>query len=151
MHFGRPPNTELSLAAERLSSRVNLDNQQLERDLLTAKQRREQCDSRPRIKLVKKGQSSPTVSPYFGGPTESVSETPPYRALGNLAKSTNQWLALKKTLSHDEGIKALKTLTERNQVLASTLRANLSSGTLRFWDQMPAEQLRPSQPKRNLD
>ena len=81
LHFGRPPNTDLSIAAERLSTGVNLDNQQLERDLLTPEQRREQCDSRPRIKLVKKGQSSPTVSPYFGGPTESVSDTPYYRAL----------------------------------------------------------------------
>ena len=41
LHFGRPPNTELSLAAERLSTRVNLDNQQLERDLLSTEQRRE--------------------------------------------------------------------------------------------------------------
>ena len=90
LHFGRPPNTELSRAAERLSTRVNLDNQQLERDLLTTEQRREQCDSRPRIKLVKKGQSSPTVSPYFGGPTESVADTPHYRTLESLANSANQ-------------------------------------------------------------
>ena len=123
----------------------------MERDLLTAEQRREQCDSRPRIKFVKKGQSSPSVSPFFGGPTESVSETPHYRALENLAKSENQWLTLKKTLSHDEGVRALKTLTERNQVLAATIRANLSSGTLCFWNQMPTEQIRPSQPKRKLD
>ena len=91
LHFGRSTNTELSLAAERLSSRVNLDNQQLERDLFTAEQRREQCDSRPRFKFVQKGQSSPSVSPYFGGPTEFVSETPHYRALENLAQSANQW------------------------------------------------------------
>ena len=62
LHFGCPPNTELSLAAERLSSRVILDNQQLERDLLTAEQHREQCESRPRIKCSKKGHSSPSVS-----------------------------------------------------------------------------------------
>ena len=151
LHFGRPPNTELSLVAERLSTGVNLDNQQLERDLLTPEQRREQCDSRPRIKLVKKGQSSPTVSPYFGGPTESVADIPHYRALESLAYSANQWLTLKKSLSHQEGIKALKTLTERNQVLAATLRSNLSAGTRRFRNQMPTEQIRPSQPKRNLD
>ena len=90
LHFGRPPNTELSLAAERLSTRVNLENQQLERGLLTTEQRREQCDSRHRVKLVKKGQSSPAVSPYFGGPTESVADTPHYRALENLAHFANQ-------------------------------------------------------------
>ena len=151
LHFGRPPITELSLAAERLSTRVNLDNQQLERDLLTTEQRREQCDSRPRIKLVKKGQSSPAVSPYFGGPTESVADTPHCRARESLAHSANQWLTLKKSFSHQEGLKALRTLTERNQVLAATLRSNLSAGTLRFRNQMPAEQIRPSQPKRNLD
>ena len=66
VHFGRPPNTTLSLAAERLSTRVNLDNQLLERDLLTPEQHREQCDSRPRMKLVKKAQSSPALSPYLG-------------------------------------------------------------------------------------
>ena len=64
LNFGRPPNTELSIAADSLSTGVNLDNlDKLERDLLTPEQRREQCDSRPRIKLVKKGHSSPTVSP----------------------------------------------------------------------------------------
>ena len=150
LHFGRLPNTELSLAAERLSTRVNLDNQQLEGDLLTTEQRREQCDCRPRIKLVKKGQSSPAVSPYFGGPTESVADTPHYRALESLDHSANQWLTLKKSLSHQEGVKALRTLTERNQVLAATLRSNLSAG-MRFRNQMPAEQIRPSKPKRNLD
>ena len=151
LHFGRLPNTELSLAAERLSTRVNLDNQQLERDLLTTEQRRKQSDSRPRIKLVKKGQSSPAVSPYFGGPMVSVADTPHYRTLESLAHSANQWLTLKKSLLHQEGVKVLRTLTERNQVLAATLRSNLSAGTLRLQNQMLTEQIRPSQSKRNLD
>ena len=43
------------------------------------------------------------------------------------------------------------TLKERNQVLAATLRSNLSAGKLRFRNQMPGERIRPSQPKRNLD
>ena len=91
------------------------------------------------------------MSPYFGGPTESIADTPHYCALEILAHSANQWLTLKKSLSHQEGVKALKTLTERNQVLAATLRSNLSAGTLRFRNQMPIEQICPSQPKRNLD
>ena len=90
------------------------------------------------------------MSPYFGGPIESVAQTPHYRALENLAKSANQWLTLKKSLSHQEGVKALRTLTERNEVLEATLRSNLSAGTLRFRNQMPAKQIRPSQPKRKL-
>ena len=146
LHFGYPPNTELSLAAERLSSRVNLDNQHLER----AEQRREQCDSRPRIKIVKKGQASPSVSPKIGGPTHSIAETPNYRALESLAQSANQCLTLNKTLSQDEGVKTLRTLTERNQVLVANLRLNLSSGALHFRNQMPAEQIRSSQPKHKL-
>ena len=85
--FGRIPNTELSLAAERFSTSVNLDNQQLERHLLTTERRREQCDSRPRNKLVKKGQCSPSGSPYFGGNTESLAETPHYRTLESLSES----------------------------------------------------------------
>ena len=123
----------------------------MERDLLTPEQRREQCDSRPRIKLVKKRQSSPTVSPYFGGPTESVADTPHYRALDSLAHSANQRLTLKKSLSHQEGFKAPKTLTERNQVFAATLHSNLSAGTLRFRNQMPIKKICPFQPERNLD
>ena len=55
LHFGRPPNAELSLAAERLSSRVNLDNQQLEPDLLTAEQRRDNVTADPGLNLSRKG------------------------------------------------------------------------------------------------
>ena len=91
------------------------------------------------------------MSPYFGGPTESVSDTPYYRALESLAQYADQWLTLKKSLSHQEGVKALKTLTERNQVLAATLRSNLSAGTLRFRNQMTTDQILPSIPKHNLD
>ena len=88
------------------------------------------------------------MSPYFGGPTESVADTPHYRPLESLAQSAKQWLTLKKSLTHQEGVKALKTLTERNQDLAATLRSNLSAGTLRFRNQMTTEQIRPSLPKR---
>ena len=64
IQFGRVSNTELSITesfiAECLSSHVNLDEQQLIRDLLTSEQRRKQCDSRPRIKVVRKGKSGPS-------------------------------------------------------------------------------------------
>ena len=52
LQFGRKPNTELSTDAEYLPSRVNLENQQLERDLLRAEKRQEQCDRRPRVKVM---------------------------------------------------------------------------------------------------
>ena len=41
-------------------------------------------------------------------------------------------MSIKKTLSHNEGTKALRTLADRNQNLAASLRKNLSTGTLRF-------------------
>ena len=58
-------------------------------------------------------------------------------------------MALKKALTHDEGIKTLEIFTERNQVLAATFRSNLSSGTLR--SQIQAEQLQPSHANRKFD
>ena len=91
------------------------------------------------------------MSPYFVGNTDFVSETPHYRALESLAKSANQWLALKKTLTNDEGVITIKTLTEQNRVLAATLRLSLLTGTLRLRNQMLAQQLHPSQPKCTLD
>ena len=89
LQFGRSPNTDLSIVAARPSSCVNIDEQQLGWNLLTAEQRGEQCDSRPRNKVVKKGQPSPSVKPYFGGQSSSVAETPHYKALESLAKSSN--------------------------------------------------------------
>ena len=111
LHFGRAPNAELSIAAERLSSRIRSDNYRLKRDLLTAEQRQQQCDSRPRGKVVRMGQ---------------------FKALENVARSANQWLTHMKTISHGEELRTLKTLTERNEILAATLRSNLSGGTIRF-------------------
>ena len=81
LEFGRKPNTEISFNAERLSSLFNLDNQQLKWDLLTAEQRREHCDSRSRVKIVRKWQSNLSVCPYFDGPSISVVITPIYKAL----------------------------------------------------------------------
>ena len=101
--------------------------------------------------MVKKEHSSPSVSPCFGCQVSSLSETPYYKTLKNLAKSANQWLVLKKTLTHDEGIKTLEIFTERNQVLAATFRFKLSSGTLQFRSQIPAEQLQPSLAERKFD
>ena len=106
----------------------------------------------PELSVLRKGiPAHQSVSPYFGRPTESVAETPHYRALESLAKSASQWLTLKKTLTYDEGVRALKTPTEQNQVIAATLRANFFSDTLRFRNPMLAEQIRASQLKRNLD
>ena len=54
------------------------NSKNLERDVLTAEQKRENCDSRSRVKIVKKGSRSPDIIPRFRGPTTSVAETPYY-------------------------------------------------------------------------
>ena len=105
--------------------------------MLTAEQRRENCDSRPRVKIINKGSSSPEVTPIFRGLTTSISETPYYQALERLAKSASEWMTLKKALAQEQGAEALKTLTYGNQILAASLRSNLISGTLRFRADIP--------------
>ena len=132
LHFGRKPNSEWSLATDNLKSEILLDKQILERDPLTADERRELCDSRPRVKVVKKGQQSRDVSLKIRMETTQIANTPYYKSLEQLAKSANEWMIWKKKLSHEEGCRALRTLTERDQLLAASLRNNLTTGTLRF-------------------
>ena len=137
LQFGRKPNSEWSLMSEKLKSNLFLDSKNLERDVLTAEQRRKNCDSRERVKIVMKGSRSPDITPRFSGPTTSVVETPYYQALEKLAKSANEYTTLKRSLTQEQGAEALRTLTDRNQILAASLRSNLSTGTLRFRADIP--------------
>ena len=84
------------------------------------------------MKIVKKASSSPDVTPRFGGPTTSISETPYYQALEKSAKSACEWMTLRRSLPQKQGAEALKTLTDRNHILVASLRRNLTSGKLRF-------------------
>ena len=118
--------------SDNLNSKLNLDSRNLERDVLTAEQRRENCDSRRRVKIAKKRSSSPEVTPKFKSPTTSFSETPYYQALERLAKLASEWMTLKKTLTQAQGAEALKKLTNGNQLFAASLSSNLTSGTLGF-------------------
>ena len=56
-----------------------------------------------------------------------------------------------KTLSHDEGTKALRTLTYRNQPLAASLRNNLSIGTLIFCSDTLFSSSSSSKAKSNIE
>ena len=117
------------LASDNLKSKFILDEQNLENDLLTAENRKELCDSRPRIKVVTKGYQSRDVSPKFKQETTTdPCYTRYYRSLEQLAISAI-W---KKKLTHEEGCRALRTLSERNQPLAASLRNILTTGTLSF-------------------
>ena len=89
LHFGRKPKSEWALANDNLKSKILLDKQNLERDLLTVKERRELCDSRPCVKVVKKGHQSRDVSPQFKMESTQIANTY-YKSLEHLAKSANE-------------------------------------------------------------
>ena len=68
------------------------------------------------------------------------------RTLENLVKAASDWKSHKRHLSHKEGSEALRTLTERNPLLAASLRSYLSQGTLRFRmeQEMPVQRTKTS-------
>ena len=117
--------------SDKLKDKFNLDQQNLARDALPLKNVTI-CDNRPRVKFVHHGQSNRDVSPRFKVASGSIADTRYYQALEHLAKSAGRWMSMKKTLSQDEGTKTLRTLTDRNQTLAASLRKIFSTGTLRF-------------------
>ena len=75
-------------ASDNLKSTLLLDEQNLQSDLLTAENRKELCDSRPRIKVVSKGFQNRDVSSKFKQETTTDPfYTRYYRSLEQLAKS----------------------------------------------------------------
>ena len=104
----------------------------MERDLLTAEERRKLCDSRPRVKVVKKCHQSRDALLKFKMESTHIANTPYYKSLEQLAKSANERMTWLSKLSHEEGCRVLRTLTEINQLLAASLRNSLITGTLRF-------------------
>ena len=105
------------------------DQQRLESSLLKPEEMRESADSRTRMKVVKKGMASRDVSPKL---KRNEEEPKSIRALENLAKAASDWKLHRRHLSHKEGSEALRKLTERNPLLAASLRSDLNQGTLRF-------------------
>ena len=64
--------------------------------------------------------------------TTQIANTSYYKSLEQLANSANKWMTWKMKLSHEGVCRALRTLTERSQFLAASLRNSLTTGTLRF-------------------
>ena len=95
LHFGRQPNSDWSLATDNFESKIFLDEQNLEKDLLTADERRELCDSMPRVKVVKRSHHSRDTSPKCKLESCQIANTHYYKSLKQLAKS------VKKKLSHE--------------------------------------------------
>ena len=69
---------------------TKFDEQNLERDLLTAEERRELCESRLRVKVVKKDHQSRDTSPKPKLESTQIANTPYYKSLEQLAKSANE-------------------------------------------------------------
>ena len=65
----RKPYSEWSFMSEKIKSKINLVRlQELRKGRANRGKRRENCDSRTRVKIVKKGSSSPDITPRFRGP-----------------------------------------------------------------------------------
>ena len=82
--------------------------------------------------MVKNGHQSRDTSPKFKLESTQIANTPYYKSLEQLAKSAKEWMTWKRKLSHEKGYRALRTLTERNQLLAASLRKSFTTGTRRF-------------------
>ena len=83
------------IKVQKIKIQIKIRLQELRKGRASCRKKRENCDSRTKVKIVKKGSSSPDVTPSFGGPTTSISETPFYQALEKLAKSANERMTLK--------------------------------------------------------
>ena len=91
--------------------------------------REQSDDSRWRLK------ANPVVqkdAPMKFGPKQPLTEDRSMATIETLAKAANDWRQLKWHMSHAEGSEILRKLTERDPLLASSLRNDLNQGTLRF-------------------
>ena len=123
LHYGRKPKTERSNFRDKLICSLNLDQQRLKRSLLKPEEMRESADPRTRTKVMKKGMASRDVSPKL---KKTEEEPDSIRALENLAKAASYWKSHKRHLTHKKGSEALQKLTERNPLLAASLRSDLN-------------------------
>ena len=107
----------------------NLDCDNLETNMLTPEQMRETSDSRTRLKAVHKGEMSRSISTTF---RLRSPEPEGLRTLETLAKAASDWRLLKKQLNLEKGAEIHRNFTDRNPLLASTLRNDLNQGTPRL-------------------
>ena len=121
--------TEWSIFRDKLICSLNLDQLKLERSLLKPEEMRESADPRTRLKVVKKGMVSRDLSPKLKKPEE---EPDSIKTLEILAKAASDWKSHKRQLTHKDGSEVVRKLTERNPLLAASLRSDLNQGTLRF-------------------
>ena len=68
------------------------------------------------------------------------------RTSENLAKAASDWKSHNRHLTHKEGSEALRKLTERNPILAASVRSDLNQRTLRFRveQEMPVQRTKTS-------
>ena len=97
--------------------------------MLNFEQLREPSESRLRLRVVQRGETSRSVSRNFGRRSR---EPESLKTLETLAKAASDWCLIKKQINHAKGAEILINFTERLPLLALTLRKNIIRATLRF-------------------
>ena len=137
VHFGRTPNTEISLARHKIFANAS-DQSSLARSLLKPEDRHSQDYSLERVKMVKCGNHSPDMSFRFKKtvPGQKIADTKQYKALEELACAANRWSQLKRNINVEMGLSLMRELGSRNNEIATALKTGLNKSTLRFYDRV---------------
>ena len=111
VHFGLKPNTELSLARDKILANAS-DQSALARSLLKPEDRHSQDYSLDRVKVLKHGSLSPDVAPRFKNVVtgQKIAENQYYKALENLALAANRSSQLKPKITVETGRKMMREL-----------------------------------------
>ena len=127
IHFGRKPNTEFSLARDKILANAS-DQSSLARSLLKPEDRNSQDYSLDRVKVVKRGSHSPDVPLRFKKIVtgQKVADTKQYKALEELARAANRWSQLKRNINVETGRSLMRELGSRNTEVANALKTGLS-------------------------
>ena len=104
VQFGRKPNTEFSLARDKILANAS-DQSSLARNLLKPKDRHSQDYSLDRVKVVKRGNHSPDVPFRFKKivPGQKTADTKQFKALEVLARAAYRWSQLKRNINVKTG------------------------------------------------
>ena len=100
----------------------------MEKHQLTPENVTESSDSRKRLKVVYRGESNRKGSPEF---RRRSPEPEGLRTLETLATAAIGSRLIKKQLNHGKRVEVLSNFTDKNPLLAFTMRYDLNQGTIR--------------------
>ena len=108
VHFARRPNTELSLARDKILASAS-DQSTLARSLLNPKDRHSREYSLDKVKVAKHGSLSPDVAPRFKKVVrgQKIADTKQYKAPEDLELAANRWSLLKRNINVETGPKLM--------------------------------------------